>query len=194
MNIAALMRLLTALLLASLLGACAQTAPPYAASIESLTVTTKLGGPLAVGKFEYTKGQEDQLNSVGARAATFPSPVNRSYADYFADAATKELKAAGKFDAAAPIVLTGVLEKNYLSAASLSTNDSDLIVRFKLSNSGQTVYEKSVQAKREWESAFLGAVAIPRALDNYIATIQDLMRKLFGDPEFVAATQAAPAK
>lgn len=188
MHFPALLRLLTVLALAALLGACAQTAPAYQPSVTSANVTAKLGAPLAVGKFTYAAGKDEELNSVGARAGVFVSPINSSYADYFADAATKELKASGKFDAASPKVLTGVLEKNYLSAASLTLNNSELLVRFKLTSGGQTTYEKVVEAKREWESAFLGAIAIPRALDNYIVTIQDLIRNLFADPEFVSAT------
>lgn len=182
------LRLAAALALAVLLGACTHAAPVYTASVASVDVTSKLQGAIAVGKFTFAPGQEAQLNSVGARADTFTSPVNNSFADYIGDAATKDLKAAGKFDPASPRVLTGVLEKNYLSAAGMAVNDSDLIVRFRLAEGGQVLYEQPVEAKREWESSLLGAIAIPRALDNYIVTIQELMRKLFADPQFVAAT------
>jgi len=190
MNITAIPRLLAALAVAAVLGACTHAAPSYTASVASVEVTSKLDGAIAVGKFTFAPGGEAQLNSVGARADTFTSPVNNSYADYFADAATKELQAGGKLDPGSPRVLTGVLEKNYLSAAGMATNQSDLVVRFKLSKGSQPVYEKAIEAKREWESSFIGAIAIPRALDNYIATIQDLMRNLFSDPQFAAAAGA----
>lgn len=176
------------LVVAGLLVGCTTPAPPYSASVANADVTGKLAAPIAVGRFQFDKGREAELNSIGARASTFTSPINGSYADYFADAATKELKAAGKFDAASPRVLTGVLVKNYLTAAGMQVNESDLQVRFRLAQGGNTLYEKLVQAQSQWESSFLGAIAIPRALDNYIATIQKLMGNLFADPEFVRAT------
>ncbi|MBL8377042.1 MAG: hypothetical protein JNM79_04180 [Burkholderiales bacterium] len=170
------------------LAACTTPAPPYAASVSNVEVTAKLGSAISVGKFEFDKGKESELNEVGARASNFPSPVNGSYADYFADAAMKELRAAGKFDAASPKALTGTLIKNHLSAAGLNTNDAALQVRFKLAEGTKVTYDKLVSAEHQWESAFLGAIAIPRALDQYIATIQKLMRSLFSDPDFVRAT------
>lgn len=177
------------LALTSLLGACAtSTIPPYAASIGNVDVTARLAGPIAVGKFEFEKGREAELNSVGARASTFLSPVNNSYADYFGEAAVRELKAAGKHDAASPRVLTGVLMKNYLSAAGAQLNESEVQVRFRLGQGGNTLYEKSVRAQSQWEASFMGPIAIPRALDNYIATIQKLIKNLFADPDFIRAS------
>jgi hypothetical protein len=182
--------LLLILLLAGFLGACTTPAPPYSASVANLEVTGKLAGTMSVGKFQFDKGREADLNSIGARASSFTSPINNSYADYFGDAAAKELKAAGKFDAASPRVLTGVLVKNYLTAAGMQVNESDLQVRFRLAQGEKTLYEKLVQAQSQWESSFLGAVAIPRALDNYVATLQKLMGNLFADPDFVRASAA----
>jgi len=172
------------------LGACTTVAPPYAASVSNVDVTAKLAGPVAVGRFEFEKGREAELNSVGARAGVFVSPINNSYADYFGDAVTKELKAAGKFDASSPQVLTGVLMKNYLTAAGAQINQSDLQVRFRLAQGGSTLYDKLIQAQNQWESSLMGAIAIPRALDNYVATIQKLISNLFSDPDFIRASAA----
>jgi hypothetical protein len=188
MAIASLRRLLAVLGLAAGLAACSSVAPPYQPSVASADVTARLGDPIAVGKFGFAPGREVELNAVGARASVLYSPVNNSFADYFADAAQKELKAGGKLDPASAKVLTGTITKNDLTAADLSVNKSDLVVRFKLADAGRTTFEKDVEANRAWDSSFLGGIAIPRAYANYVATIQDLLRKLFGDPDFVAAT------
>lgn len=190
MNFTALLRAAAIAGLAALLGACTFTAPPYQASVTSADVTDKLNGPLAVGKFEFAPGRAGELNSVGARAGRFLSPVNNSYADYFADAASKELAAAGKLDPAAPKVLTGVLLKNHLTAADSNLSTAELEVRFRLADQGKVLYEKVIESRREAESHFLGGLAIPRALDSYLANLQVLLRKLFADPEFIAATKA----
>lgn len=181
--------LLQVLCAAVALGGCATIAvPPYAPSVASVGVVARLAGPVAVGRFEFDRGREAELNSVGARASSFQSPINRSYADYFADAAAKELKAAGKFDASAPRVLTGVIVRNYLSGAGATANQSDLQVRFRLASGAATLYDKLLQAQGEWEASFMGAIAIPRALDNYVATLQRLLRSLFADPDFIRAS------
>ena len=190
MPVAALLRKAIMLGAAALLGACSAVAPPYQASVTSVDVTSRLGGPIAVGKFGYAPGREAELNSVGARVMTFIPPTNGSYADYFADAAAKDLKAAGKLDPASARVLTGTLLKNYLTAAGAGFNQSELQVRFRLASGGQVLYDKVIEARREWESSLLAAIATPRALDNYGATLQLLLRNLFADPDFVAASGA----
>jgi hypothetical protein len=180
--------ILLLLALAGSLGACATTTiPPYAPSIGNVDITARLSRPLAVGKFEFEKGRETELNSIGARTSTFLSPVNNSYADYIGDAAARELKAAGRYDDASPRVLTGVLVKNHLTAAGTQVNDAEVQVRFRLAQGGSTLYEKLVQASNQWEASFMGPIAIPRALDHYVATVQKLLNALFADADFVRA-------
>lgn len=99
-----------------------------------------------------------------------------------------DLAAGGKLDAASARVLTGVVEKNDLSAAGIVTNQATVAVRFKLADAQRTRYEKTISVNDEWESSFMGAIAIPRAIQNYVVSIQKLIGKLFADPEFAAAT------
>jgi hypothetical protein len=181
-------RLLLACLVAALATGCASNAPVYSPSIANVELASKLPGSVAVGKFELKKGEEASLNSVGARASTFTSPVNGSYADYIGEAAKSELKSAGKLDAASSRVLTGIVEKNYLSAAGFITNDAEVTVRFKVADGARTTFEKALTAKHEWESSFLGGIAIPRAIQNYVVTVQMLLNKLYADPDFAGAT------
>jgi len=68
--------LLLILLLAGFLSACTTPAPPYSASVANLEVTGKLAGTMSVGKFQFDKGREADLNSIGARASSFTSPIN----------------------------------------------------------------------------------------------------------------------
>jgi hypothetical protein len=140
-------------------------------------LAAKLPAKIKVDTMEFAKGQESSLNSIGARASTFTSPVNGSYAAYIGKALTDELASAGKLDANASKMLSGVIEKNYLSAAGLNTNESEIAVRFKLTD-GHAV---------KWESSFMGAIAIPRAIQNYVVTVQMLLAKLYADPDFSKA-------
>lgn len=182
--------MLALLALAVLASACSTPLPPYSPSVANADITTKLAAPIAVGKFGYAQGREAELNHVSGRGMSFESPVEGSIAAYFAAAAISELKAGGKYDANAPRVLTGVLEKNHLDASGTSQNDSALQVRFRLSHGSATLYDRQVSAERKWESSFMGAIAVPMAASNYIATLQKLLGNLFQDPDFIRATGA----
>jgi hypothetical protein len=172
----------------ALLSGCASNAPTYSPSVANVDAASKLRGSVSVNKFTFKKGEESSLNSVGARAASFKSPVNGSYADYLAQAVSDELKSAGKLDPNSTNALTGMIEKNSLSAAGINTNDAEVAVRFKLQDGATTNYEKLITAKHEWESSFLGGIAIPRAIQNYVVTLQKLLNNLYSDPDFVTAT------
>jgi hypothetical protein len=172
----------------ALAAGCASTAPNYQTPIANVNAAGNLPGSLSVGRFELEKGRESELNSVQARGVAFSSPVNGSYADYIAQAAASDLKAAGKLDPSAPLALTGTVRKNDLSAAGINTNDAEITVEFRLKDASGTRYEKTLTAHDEWESAFLGGIAIPRAIQNWVGTVQALLRKLYEDADFARAT------
>ncbi len=157
---------------------CASNAPSYSPSIANIDVAGKLPASIAVGKFDFKKGEESSLNRVGARAASFTSPVNGSYADYLAEATKAELKAAGKLNDASTNVLSGTIEKNDLSAAGINTNNAEVVVRFKLQDGAKTNYEKSVSAKREWESSFLGGYCDPACDSELRCYLADVVKQL----------------
>ena len=52
---------------------------------------------------------------------------------------------------------------------------------------GAIVYRGKKSTRFEWESTFLGEVAIPRAIANYQVGVQRLVAAYIADPEFVAA-------
>ena len=53
----------------------------------------------------------------------------------------------------------------------------------------QTVrYDKMLRVNTHWDSEFLGVLAASNGLNQTTAIFQDLLRKLFDDPDFVATT------
>ena len=97
------------------------------------------------------------------------------------------MRNAGRLAESSGKVLTGIVEKNHLSAAGMNTNDAEITVRFRLTDGSRNAFEKTVTAAHEWESSFLGGIAIPRAIQNYVTTVQMLLAKLWADPEFAGA-------
>jgi hypothetical protein len=49
------------------------------------------------------------------------------------------------------------------------------------------VFDKEIVATSTWESSFMGAVAIPAAINQYGALYQKLVGQLLDDTEFLAA-------
>ncbi|HQU47591.1 MAG TPA: hypothetical protein PLM09_00445 [Casimicrobiaceae bacterium] len=178
-----------AMLAASMTSACVSVAPAYPVSITNATAAHALGAPIKVGAFVPAPGKEADLKGLRARAQVYASPTNDSYAEYIAVAVRSDLAAAGKVDDASPRVLTGSLEANDVSAGSLVTNTATVVVRFKLADGQRTRYDRTLTATDEWESSALGAIAIPRAIQRYVTTVQKLVGMLFADPDFIAATR-----
>ncbi|HEX8957437.1 MAG TPA: hypothetical protein VF798_14240, partial [Burkholderiaceae bacterium] len=59
-----------------------------------------------------------------------------------------------------------------------------IAVRFNVMRDGKKVFDKVVTADREWDSSFIGAVAIPAARTGYIATVKDEIAHLLADQDF----------
>lgn len=49
----------------------------------------------------------------------------------------------------------------------------------------------TLSVRHEWESSFLGAIAIPNAVANYAPAVQKLLAELLADPAFRAAIRRA---
>ena len=58
-----------------------------------------------------------------------------------------------------------------------------------LRRKGEVVFDKVVKADDQWESSFIGAIAIPAGMQGYVATVQKLVGTVFADPDFVAASR-----
>jgi len=60
-------------------------------------------------------------------------------------------------------------------------------MRFVVKRSGDVRYDKVKTVKSEFPSSFAGAVAIPRAVQEYPIAIQKLLGALYGDRAFIDA-------
>ncbi|HTP94982.1 MAG TPA: hypothetical protein VMK05_03985, partial [Burkholderiales bacterium] len=68
--------------------------------------------------------------------------------------------------------------------AAIGTGTARLAARFTVRNGGRLVYDKEIAADASWESSFLGAVALPAAINQYGALYKTLVAKLIDDPDF----------
>lgn len=174
---------------ASALAACVTApAPAYQPSIANLQVLRTGTSTMGVDDFAADAGVNDR--KLGVRAdAMVGAGTDGAFSTYLQEALEKELRNAGRFDAASGQRLSGTLTVNRLEAADISVGRASIAARFVLTRDGRVVYDKVQVADHQWESSFMGAVANPAAMQGYVATVQKLIGQLFADPAFVEASR-----
>ena len=172
--------------IAALATGCAMQAPRYQPSLDNVEAVKKVPSPMAVGAFTVQAGGAG-VTAIGLRGSSMTSPVGADYAAYLADALQQELQLAGKLDAKSKIVITGVLVKNDIAAGGFSTNSGEIEANFTVLKDGKESWRGSQRAELSWESSFIGAVAIPKAQQQYPLVVRKLITQLFADAGFLAA-------
>jgi hypothetical protein len=184
-----------ALAAAALTGCASQQIGAHQPSLDTVQVLRQANIPnVSVGEFKRAPelpAAHDK--SVSVRLSTISSPAAGSFAAYLRESLITELRTAGKYDASAPTVINGQLTLNELNAAGASTGNSKVAARFSVSRGGAVVYDKVITAQHEWSSSFIGAIAIPEAINQYTHMYARLIEQLFGDQEFTGALVTASA-
>lgn len=149
--------------------------------------------PLAVGEFKLASGLSPELDKQqSSRGNPIYPPAGSTFSGYLRDSLISDLKAAGKFDAGSGLSVQGQLTQNKLSTG-VSTAEVVLAARFQVTRSGGLVFDKEIVQDDKWDSSFIGAVAIPQAMNHYAQAYNVLLSKLYADTDFRAACGAGPA-
>lgn len=109
-----------------------------------------------------------------------------TFAGFLKETFATELRAAGKLDPAAPLVLSGELTESR-AGENLASGTAALGARLTLLRGGKPVFSKPYRVETKWKSDFIGAIAIPDAFRNYNSLYAMLVRQALSDPEMVAA-------
>ncbi|WP_395699276.1 hypothetical protein [Aquabacterium sp.] len=174
-------------LLVLLSSGCALQAPRYQPSIDNVEVIKRSQArPVMIGNFSVQAGAVGG-SAIGLRGSSMASPVGSDYAAYLADALRQELALAGKLDSKSDIELSGLLTKNDIAAGGFSTNSGEIEARFIVKSGGQVRYDAVKRAELSWESSFVGAIAIPKAQQQYPVVVQQLLKALLEDAQFKSA-------
>ena len=172
----------------ALFGCTALKMPAPSASAENLSTLRGANlAPAKTGTFVLAPGKPaDMDKSLGGLRAASLEPANGSFAQTLKEELTVELKAAGLYDDASSIVISGQLTDSQVDAA-IGTSSGRLAAHFTVTRDGKTVYDKDVAVDAKWDGAFVGAIAIPAAVNQYTALYKTLAGKLFADPDFQRA-------
>jgi outer membrane PBP1 activator LpoA protein len=174
---------LTAIILGAFLSGCTVMAPEYSPSVQTVQAIKNSNAlPINVSKASAAK---PELNKVSLRGNPLKSPYG-DYSGYIEHAIKKELEDAGLLDEKSNITVGIRLTKNTINVA-MSEGSGELAAVFSVTKDKAKVFEKEISATRQWESSFVGAIAIPNAMNAYPELVSTLIANLFADTEFVAA-------
>lgn len=184
-------RLALVAMLAAMTGCASVKMPapaPSAANAEKLR-TAQLA-PAQLGSFKLAAGKPAAMDTSlsGLRGSSL-SPTNGSFSAQLRDELAAELSAAGLLDPKSKAVIEGQLTDSMVDAA-IGTGKGRLAARIQVQRDGKTVFDKEIVAESTWESSFVGAVAIPMAMNQYTALYKKLVGKLFDDADFKSALAA----
>ncbi len=177
--------LILALYISAFLGGCmVMQTPPYVAEIENYEqLHEENQKQVSVGDFDVPS----EINRIRIRGSALASSVNDSFGTYLKGALEEEFYRAGLLSKNASCVISGTLLKNDINAAGFSTATGHLSSRIVVQDKGKVFYDKVVSVTHQWDSSFVGGVAIPRARDNYPFIVSKFIKNLFGDVDFQAA-------
>ncbi len=145
--------------------------------------------PMAVGRFELAPGKDPSLDQrVSIRSNTIFSPFGNSFAAYLKESLAGDLRAAGLLDPGAAVVIAGQLTDSRIEVPT-GTASASIAARFTVTRAGAVVYAKELRAHASWQAGFVGAEAVPMAVNHYEQLYRQLAGALLEDAEFRVAVR-----
>lgn len=182
-----MMTVVTAFLMIIFSTGCSTMAPQYTPSIENTQSLKDVGHFAAkVGEFS-SKAAPENANPIKLRGSSLTSPYQNSYANYLAEAVKQELSLASKLAPDANLEISGVLLKNDIDATGSNIGLVSVEARFIVKKNAVVRYDQVKSIRQEFPSSFAGAVAIPRAVQEYQFAVQKLLGQLYTDKAFIEA-------
>ncbi|MET0182805.1 MAG: hypothetical protein ABW199_07970 [Caulobacterales bacterium] len=177
------MKILLLGLALALTSACATTPMPMQqatfANVQALRAEEI--PPLTLGQFSLADGLPRRLDrSIQIRATTLRAPENGTFSDYLRKTLETQLHAAGKLEAAGPVVVSAQLTQSFVTSDG-PTGNGVLGARFIVRRNGNVIYDQELIVRDEWPTSFIGAIAIPAAMDHYTALYPTLVQSFVTD-------------
>lgn len=175
--------LLTGLAVA-LAGCSATAAPPSASPRAVRAASAPQIPPLAIGAFRLGPGLPPGSDrAVGLRAFRLLPPNKTSFAAYLGETLAEQLRLAGKLDSSARFTISADLIENSANPK-VGQAKGALAATFRVTENGAVRMEKTLRVEANWNSSFIGAVAIDAAEREYVALYSQLVETLLEDPDF----------
>lgn len=144
--------------------------------------------PLRVGMFRAAPSGNVDDREIRLRAAGIKAPSGSSFSSHMGETLSEQLRIVGKLDPSSPYEISGTMLENGANPA-IGKAKGILKFDFRLTHDGKPRFEKILSVETQWNSSFIGALAIPEAERQYMGLYPELIAKLVNDPEFRAALQ-----
>ncbi len=165
-------------LVCSMLSGCAYNVSPYGLSSNNIEKMKALQTkPVSVAKFESSK---PGLNSITCRAAG-PVTVEGSFESYIEKAFIEELKIAGLYDAASPVVIKGRVDEIDFNS---NIGAGKWLITLSLASKSSPAYK--VNSAHEFSTNFVADKACQQVAQNFGQAVQKLIGDAVSDPQFKA--------
>ena len=172
-----------------MLGGCVSVkmAEPTASATNVQSLRSASLAPARVGVFALAAGKPPELDRKlsGLRGSSLTA-LSGSFAQQLGGQVAADLEAAGLRSDAADAVIDGTLTDSFVDAAA-SKGKGRLAARFRVTRDSRVVLDKELVVDAAWESSFVGAIALPAAINEYGAMYKTLTGKLFQDADFRSA-------
>lgn len=176
------------LMVAVALSGCALSVPNYSPRYEVIDQLKKKSiDKLAVGDFQPSDPKAD-VNHITLRGSPL-SPESGTYADYLENALRADLGEVGVYDPASGTRLDATLLKNDIDVSGFSTGTGVIEVRLSVSRQSRISFEKTYMANTQFDSSFVGAVAIPKGQAEYPNLVRTLLQQIYLDAAFIEAVK-----
>jgi len=172
--------------LAVLVNGCTIIAPSYTPDYSALDSLKRQKVSKVANVTVEPKDPNEKVNNITLRGSTLASPSG-SYAKYLEDAIRSDLTDANLLDPNSLFKLSSLLITNDINVAGFGTGYGTIAARFSIHRDGAVVFDKIITAETEFESSFVGAVAIPRGQNEYPNLVRVLLKKLYTDKELINA-------
>ncbi len=143
--------------------------------------------PLAVGRVVTDPADAPFDRSINIRGSTM-SPPGKRFSTYLREVLIAELRAIGREDPASRTILSAELIENR-ARENFKNGGGIERARFHVMRDGVAVYDKVITAEVDWPSSFVGAIAIMNAFRAHSSLSNQLVAKLFADPDFQRAVK-----
>lgn len=158
--------------------------------MDNIAVARSSGiAPVSLGEFRLAPGRPAALDeAVTARTNTYYSPYAKSFAQYMRETLAADLRAAGLLDPDSATVVQGFLTDSRFDVPAGAAKAA-VAARFIVVRAGRTVYDRELRAETDWKASFVGAEALPDAVNRYGQLYRRLSATLLSDPGFRAAAR-----
>lgn len=170
------------------LSGCSTLAPNYSpdfSAIDGLR-NAKLQ-KMNVGEFQ-PRDPNAKVNKISIRAANLLAKEG-SFALYLENAVRSDLKEAGLLDSTSTTKVDATIIQNDLDIHKFTTGSGVMEAELSISKNGNQTFKKSYTVNTEFDSSFLGGVAIGNAQAHYPSLVRTLLQKIYTDQDFLNAVK-----